>query len=131
MRAGGWAARPGRRRRRSAILPGRDPLAPWLGRERRSSGRRLTARRPALAALLVGFLLAGLAMAALRIDMLRVRYALNAANNQEEELEEERAALVVQLRELRHPERLAEQARRLGLGRPDRVIQLAAPGETR
>ena len=115
-------------RGRSAILPGRDPLAGWMG-ERRRPRRRGTLPRPALAALLIGLLLAGLAVAALRIDMLRVRYALNAANNQEQALEEERAELVVRLRELRHPERLAEEARRLGLRRPDRVIQLSVPRE--
>ncbi len=116
---------------RSAILPGRDPLAAWMGREQRRPRRRVPIPRPALAALLVGFLLAGLALAALRIDMLRVRYALSAVNDQEQKLEEERAELVVQLRELRHPERLAEAARRMGLRRPDRVIQLSAPGEVR
>ncbi len=88
-------------------------------------------RRPVLAALLAGLLLAGMALAAFRIDMLKMRYALNAANSQEHELQEERAELVVQLRELRHPERLASEARRLGLGRPDRVIELPAPAESR
>jgi hypothetical protein len=116
---------------RSAIRPGREPRGTWRGREPHPPRRRLTARRPVLAALLAGCLVAGLAVAALRIDMLRVRYALNTANNQEQALEEARSALVVQLRELRHPERLAGEARRMGLARPDRVIQLAAPGEAR
>jgi hypothetical protein len=107
-----------------------DPLGGWTAPRRRPR-RSLRARRPQLAALLLGLLLAGLALAALRIDALRVRYALNSANNREEALKEQRAELVVRLRQLRNPERLAAEARRLGLRRPERVIDLPDAGVER
>jgi hypothetical protein len=112
---------------RGVVFGSVDPLVGWSAEGRRSR-RSLRARRPLLAALLLGLLLAGLALAALRVDALRVRYALNAANNREVALREERAELVVRLRELRHPERLAAEARRLGLGRPERVIEIPVGG---
>ena len=116
---------------RGAVWGGRvDPLAGWVG-QRRRHGRALRARRPVLAALWVGLLLAGLALAALRVDALRVRYALNAANTREQALEEQRAGLVVRLRQLRNPERLAAECRRLGLARPERVIEVGAGGGER
>lgn len=114
-------------RTRGGVFGGVEALADWSAEGRRSR-RSLRARRPALAALLLGLLLAGLILAALRVDALRVRYALNAANNREVALKEERAGLVVRLRELRNPERLAAEARRLGLARPERVIELSAGG---
>ncbi len=115
---------------RGAVFGGRvDPLAGWVGQRRPQ--RSLRARRPVLAALWVGLLLAGLALAALRVDALRVRYALNAANTLEEARKEERAGLVVRLRQLRNPERLAAEGRRLGLARPERVIELPGGGAER
>lgn len=70
----------------------------------------------------------GLAMVALRSDMIRMRYALAAAMREERDLLQERRELVAQLRSLRDPARLAGLARGRGFVRPERVLELGAPG---
>jgi hypothetical protein len=100
-------------------------------RRRSSLGAGVRLAPGSWAGLVLGLLLAGLALAALRVDGIRVRYALSTANREEKALEAERAQLLVRVRELRHPERLAAEARRLGLERPERVIALQAAGADR
>jgi hypothetical protein len=90
--------------------------------------RRTTARTwpGSLPALLAGLLLAALALAALRVDLIRVRYGLGQAMQQEKELLEQDRALRAKLGSLRDPNRLAGQAARYGLARPARVLDLGA-----
>ena len=87
----------------------------------RQIGRR---RGRAFPALLVGALIAALFLAALRVDLIRMRYGLGAAMSEEKRLLEEQRELTAELRRLRDPLRLARLSRRLGLARPERVIEL-------
>jgi hypothetical protein len=107
-----------KRARRGANLVGLD-LA------RRPSGLRSP---PRLAAqLLTAALLAALILAVLRIDVIRVQYGLADAIETEKALLAEQRELTVEMRQLRHPGRLAERARDLGFAPPERVIDLAPP----
>jgi hypothetical protein len=81
----------------------------------------------ALPALLAGVLLAALALAALRVDLIRVRYGLGQAMQEEKELLEQERALRARVGSLRDPIRLARLAPRHGLARPARVLELSAP----
>jgi hypothetical protein len=68
-----------------------------------------------------------LGLVALRVEILRTRYELARLADEEAELLEARSALLVEVRELRHPERLARLAASRGFGPPERVIQLDEP----
>jgi hypothetical protein len=116
-RVAGWLAPPRARRpaRARVDLVGRD-FAPL-----RSSGG---AWRRALPALLAGVLLAALALAALRVDLIRVRYGLGQAMQEEKELLERDRTLRAQVGSLRDPIRLARLAPRYGLDRPARVLEI-------
>jgi hypothetical protein len=110
--------RPDTSDRKRSDLIGRD-LAPM---------RLLAARRSRLLPVaLVGALVAGLCLTALRIDLIRQRYDLAAAMQEEMELLEERRLLTARVRRLRDPARLARLAKSLGFERPDRVIELGTP----
>jgi hypothetical protein len=76
---------------------------------------------------LIGTLLAALCLAALRIDLIRQRYELAAAMREEKQLVEEGRLLTARMRSLRDPARLANLAKELGFGRPDRMIEIAVP----
>jgi hypothetical protein len=80
-----------------------------------------------LPALLAGVLLGALALAALRVDLIRVRYGLGQAMQEEKQLMERERALRAQVGSLRDPTRLARLAPRYGLARPVRVLELS-PG---
>jgi hypothetical protein len=123
-RVAGWLAPPRTRRpaRARVDLVGHDFAQP------RSAGR---AWRGALPALLAGVLLAALALAALRVDLIRVRYGLGQAMQQEKELLERDRALRARVGSLRDPIRLARLAPRYKLARPARVLEIPlgpAPG---
>jgi hypothetical protein len=117
-RVAGWLAPPRTRRpasRARVDLVGRDFA------QRRSEGG---AWRRALPALLAGILLAALALAALRVDLIRVRYGLGQAMQEEKELFERDRALRARVGSLRDPIRLARLAPRHGLARPARVLEI-------
>jgi hypothetical protein len=84
------------------------------------------------AALVVGVLLGALLLVALRIDILRMRYAVSRALEQETELRGRQREFVLETRRLRHPGRLAEIALDLGYVRPTDLVRLppreAGPG---
>jgi len=82
-------------------------------------------RRRLLAVLLAGSLVAGLSLAALRVDILRLRYALADAVEEEKRLFEEHRVATAHLEALRDPARLASLADTRGLTPPTRVIELA------
>lgn len=110
---------------------GRTLGAPRGGRSRATARYALPRRRPrglpgraALWVLLAGLLAAGLGLAALRVDLIRVRYALADALREEAALRAARAELLVEVRRLRDPARLAALAQRAGLSRPERLIEL-------
>jgi len=99
-----------------------------IGRDLAPLARHAERRRRLLPVALIGTLLAALCLAALRIDLIRQRYELAAAMREEKQLVEERRLLTAQVRGLRDPARLADLAKELGFERPERVIEIAAPG---
>jgi hypothetical protein len=121
-RVAGWLVPPRRRRparaRADLDLVGRDFAQP------RARGSRWPAALPAL---LAGVLLAALALAALRVDLIRVRYGLGQAMQEEKDLLEQERTLRARVGSLRDPIRLARLAPRHGLARPARALELSAP----
>jgi hypothetical protein len=117
-RVAGWLGPPRSRRpaRPRIDLVGRDFAQP------RTAGRALPGVLPAL---LAGVLLAALALAALRVDLIRVRYGLGQAMQEEKELLEQDRTLRARVGSLRDPIRLARLAPRYGLARPARVLELS------
>lgn len=112
-------------------------LSGWLRRRGRGIEGRLVGRdfarsRPlgstlragALGWLVVVACVCALGLAALRIDILRMRYALGDAVQEERSLALERGRRTAQVESLRDPTRLAELARQRGFGRPERVLEL-------
>jgi hypothetical protein len=69
----------------------------------------------------------GLAIVALRNDLIRMRYDLSAAMQQERELLQERRELTARVVALRDPARLAGLARERGFARPERIFEVGAP----
>jgi hypothetical protein len=116
-RVAGWLGppRPRRPARARADLVGRD----FSGL--RAAGPPWTRRLPAL---LAGVVLAALVIVSLRVDLIRVRYGLGAAMEQEKELLEQERALRARVGALRDPIQLAKRAPRYGLARPTRVLDL-------
>lgn len=104
-----------------------DPNAELVGRDyaRLRSRERKTSRPWLIVA--VGMLAAALILASLRVSILRLRYDLSTALSEETRLLEHQRMVTVQLRELRDPSRLHALAQKMGLGRPERVIQLSIP----
>jgi len=96
-------------------------------------GRDFARARPPLPPLrtrAVGALIAvacacALSLAALRIDILRMRYALADAVQEERSLTLQRSQHTAQVEALRDPARLAELASELGFARPERILELA------
>jgi cell division protein FtsL len=76
--------------------------------------------------LLAAVVIAALGLSALRSDRIRLRYDLAQALAQERELLERERLLIVEVRKLRSPARLASFARTLGLSPPQRVVELSA-----
>ena len=109
----------------SATVVGRD-----FARERRA-GRPLL--RGAAPALLGAAVLVGLAVVALRSDLIRMRYSLTAALQEERDLLQQRSELTASVRALRDPVRLTRLAEERGFVRPRRVFEAlpAAAGEPR
>jgi hypothetical protein len=90
--------------------------------------------RPALLAVLpalVGASVAiGLGLVSLRNDLIRMRYGLSAAIQEERELLQTQRELTARVRALRDPARLARLARERGFARPERVYEREAAGGT-
>jgi len=109
--------------RKPGLLVGRD-----FAVERRSVGRSgLHAALPYLVGAAVAL---GLSIVALRNDLIRMRYGLTAAMQEERDLLQERRELTARVRTLRDPARLARLARERGFQRPARVFELEPPGGT-
>jgi hypothetical protein len=85
------------------------------------------ASRGFLAVLVGAAVVAGLALAALRNDLIRMRYDLSEAMQQERELLEERRELTAKVVALRDPARLSRLARERGFVRPEQVFGVGAP----
>ncbi len=126
----------------SSRLAARPPLASAAPRRiDRSAATRLVGRdvaaeprrgrsrlRTALPALVGAAVAIGLALVALRNDLIRMRYGLSAAIQQERELLQERRELTARVRALRDPARLSRLARARGFARPERVFEVGASG---
>jgi len=102
--------------RKAGLLVGRD-----FARERRGERSALHAALPYLAGAAVAI---GLGIVALRNDLIRMRYGLTAAMQEERDLLQERRELTARVRALRDPARLVRLARERGFVRPDRVFEL-------
>jgi hypothetical protein len=63
----------------------------------------------------------------LRTESIDLRYRLARSLQTEQRLLEEQRRLIVELRRMRHPVRLAELGTALGLARPVELVELAAP----
>ena len=116
------------KRRRPPAEPdaSRDPERAWIGID--LSGDRDPRRNRVLIPLLGVALVAALGIAALRIDLIRTRYAVAAAMDEEKALLEEQRALIVRKRQLRDPVELDVQARARGFRPPTRVFSMPEPG---
>ena len=101
------------------ISTGQDLLAPEPRRERRS------VPRSAWIAIAAGGLTAALVLVQLRTESIELRYRLASSMQSEQQLLEQQRRLTVEQRQLRHPVRLADLGRSLGLARPEWVRELA------
>lgn len=88
--------------------------------------RRLQTR--SWAAVLVAAVLGALFLAVLRMDVIRMRFTLAQAFEEELRLEELKRELTVDMRQLRDPAILAERAEQLGFRRAERLIDLEGAG---
>ncbi len=95
----------------------------WVGRDMTADNRSRRSRQ-LVPALVIGCLIAGLGIAWLRVDLIRVRYGLADALHQLKLLLELLREIRARLRALRDPTRLAQLAKRYGLARPVRIIDL-------
>jgi hypothetical protein len=103
----------------AGILVGRDFAAP-RGTRARTRGLLPLALATALSA--------ALSIAALRVDLIRVRYGLADALGAEKVLLQERREALAALSARRDPARLAPLAKKRGLVRPSRILELPAAG---
>lgn len=103
-----------------AITTGRDVTTREIPRERRPVSRG------AWLAIAGGGLLAALMLVQLRTESIDLRYRLASSLKTEQRLLEEQRRLIVELRQLRHPVRLAELGAELGLARPQGLRELPA-----
>ena len=100
------------------VLVGRDFVAS------RARPRKATGRRRSWAPALAACVLAAVLLVALRVHVLRLRYELAQAVEQETHLREARSAAWVARGALRDPRRLRRLAGTRGFVRPERVIEL-------
>lgn len=91
-----------------------------------SASRRATRLPRWLPLAVAAGLLAALSVAALRVDMIRLRYGLAQALEQEKSLLEERRTMLASVRALRDPARLARAAEKRGFQRPTDILDLPA-----
>lgn len=103
-----------------AVTTGQDLSAPAPRRERR---RWLQGGGLAGAA---GLLVAALVLVQLRTESIDLRYRLARALQSEQQLLEQQRRLIVELRQMRHPLRLAALGGELGLVRPTEIRELPA-----
>jgi len=94
-------------------------LATAPRRERRS------VPRSAWIAIATGGLAAALVLVQIRTESIDLRYRLATSMRTEQQLLEQQRRLTVEQRQLRHPTRLADLGRSLGLARPELVRELA------
>jgi ferric-dicitrate binding protein FerR (iron transport regulator) len=112
---------PPRRSTASLLVAGRDLAAPPAPPHRRRV-------RPASAAIVAtGAVCAALLLVVLRTDATRLRYQHAEAVRREQSLRDQQQRLTVEVRHLRHPLRLEEIGRELGLESATCLIDLAAP----
>ena len=110
------AATSQRGNRKAGLLVGRD-----FAVERRGGRSGLHAALPYLVGAAVAI---GLSIVALRNDLIRMRYGLTAAMQEERDLLQERREFTARVRALRDPARLVRLAEERGFVRPDRVFEL-------
>jgi hypothetical protein len=105
-----------------------EPRRAWIGAD--LSGDADPRQTRALIPLLIVALGVALAVAALRIDLIRTRYAVAAAMDEEQALLEEQRALIVRRRQLRDPVELAVQARQRGFRPASRIFAMPDPASS-
>jgi len=97
----------------------------WIGIDFSNENHPRRLRK--LIPLLILALVAALSISALRIDLIRTRYAMAAALEEEEALIAEQRRLIVRRRQLRDPVELAVQARARGFRPPTQILSLPEP----
>lgn len=100
-------------------------LGEWIGID--LSGEERQRRTHWLLPLLLVALIAALGVSSLRIDLIRVRYAMATALDEEKALIAEQRRLIVRRRQLRDPTELAIRARSLGFRPATRIISMPEP----
>jgi hypothetical protein len=110
-------------------LPKLPSLGRWIGVDFAGQDGSRSARK--LLPLLVLALVTALGIAALRIDLIRIRYAMASAVNEETALREEQRNLIVRRRQLRDPTLLDIQARARGFRPATSVVVLDEPTHAR
>lgn len=117
-----------RQKTSAAVASSREDGSDWIGRDVLGDFQR---KRPAIRVsvpLIVCVVIASLALVVLRSDVIRIRYALSEAMEEERRLLEEQRAYTVTMRKLRAPGHLVELAREQGFARPERIIYLEDDG---
>lgn len=110
---------------RASTAPLRPPIA--AGRDLSSSEAPRPSRAPSRGIWLAcagGGLLAALLLVQLRTESIDLRYRLGRSLHTEQRLLEEQRRLIVELRRMRHPARLAQIGTSLGLARPVELVEL-------
>jgi hypothetical protein len=105
---------------RPAIATGRDLSAREAPRPSRAPSRAVWI------ACAVGGLVAALLLVQLRTESIELRYRLARSLKTEQRLLEEQRRSIVELRQMRHPVRLAALGTELGLARPHEMVELPA-----
>jgi hypothetical protein len=117
-------------RRAATAEPPRRPVSAGESNRRRAARRSAPQRKRerkklAVVPLFAVAVVALLALAFLRISILRTRYALGETLQHETELRTRERTAAVDVRVIRDPHRLREQAAAQGFVRPERVIDLS------
>ena len=82
-----------------------------------------------LIALAAVVLVGSLALVGLRSELLRMHYTSTELVKSEQQLQEVKQTLLVEMRRLRDPARLARHAQELGFVHPQRVIDIREPSQ--
>lgn len=121
----------GQRRRPARARRSRPPARGARSRgETRAAGLRARVAGWPWPGLLAGLVVAALGFSALRNELVRLQYVLGTAAARETQLRQLTAESAAEVRALRHPNRLREEAKALGFAPPERVVEMPpeAPG---
>ena len=105
-----------------------DAGSGWIGRDVLGEFQKKRFSIRVSVPLILFVVVAALALVVLRSDVIRIRYALSEAMDEERRLLEEQRAYTVTMRRLRAPGHLVRLARERGFARPEHIIYLEDDG---